>query len=104
MSSSLLIFRESAPPRTQGLREDRCLHLPGSRASHLSPRLAEGGGTQEGGGMWGGRAEVSRLEAEIARLEEENARLWRVLIVLGVAVGVLLVALHMPEGVVGLVH
>ncbi len=50
------------------------------------------------------RAEVARLEAEVGLLTAENARLWRVLIVLGVAVGVLLVALHMPEGVVGLVH
>jgi len=50
------------------------------------------------------RGEVVRLETEIARLEGENARLWRALIVLGVAVAVLLVALHMPEGVVGLVH
>src|SRR5439155_11300075 len=31
----------------------RCLHLPGLRASHPSPWLAEGGGTQEGVGHEG---------------------------------------------------
>src|SRR5882724_10713941 len=50
------------------------------------------------------QGELERAEAELGRLKAENARLWRALIVLGVALGVLLVALHMPEAVAGLVH